>query len=244
MGTGGPGSGGPPPGPDPRPLCRLGVVLKGFGQTSFSSQVRTVTFEDVPMAYKPGIVFQGKVAPAVRVRPAVRPCRIRKFVSSPGENGWPRQRPRRRRARVRVRQRLSEPDADDRRQRNGGVLLRHGAVDGRGDAAGGSAARESASSSSPGSSNEISIPCRQARSTKTEERHLYEPNVRRPEYRSASHYAAAFYSKSRSFLKIMQTNGKLPCNEDAAVRVQYIIQGEELRKGQEALDHFYLVRFW
>lgn len=41
----------------------------------------------------------------------------------------------------------------------------------------------------------------------------------------------------------MQTNGKLPCDKDAAVRVKYIIQGEELRKGQEVLDHFYLVRF-
>lgn len=68
--------------------------------------------------------------------------------------------------------------------------------------------------------------------------------MRRPEYRSDSHYVAAFYSKSRSFLKVMQTNGKLPCDKDAAVRVQYIIQGEELRKGQEVLDHFYLVRFW
>lgn len=28
------------------------------------------------------------------------------------------------------------------------------------------------------------------------------------------------------------------------MRVQYIIQGEELRKGQEVLEHFYLVRPW
>ncbi|XP_022625967.1 alpha-2-macroglobulin-P-like, partial [Seriola dumerili] len=38
-----------------------GVVLKGSGRTSFSSHIRTVTFEDVPAAYKPGIPFEGKV---------------------------------------------------------------------------------------------------------------------------------------------------------------------------------------
>lgn len=89
-----------------------------------------------------------------------------------------------------------------------------------------------------------SIWCRQARSRKTEEHEPYEHNLRRPEYRSASHHAAAFYSRSRSFLKLMQVNGKLSCNEDAAVNVQYIIQGEELKKGQEVLDCFYLVGFW
>lgn len=52
----------------------VGVVLKGVGQTSFSSQVRTVTFEDVPPAYKPGIPFQGKVAAPVRDSLPSRPC--------------------------------------------------------------------------------------------------------------------------------------------------------------------------
>ncbi|KAF3847200.1 hypothetical protein F7725_020228 [Dissostichus mawsoni] len=32
----------------------------GTGRTSFSAIVRTVTFEDVPEAYKPGILFEGK----------------------------------------------------------------------------------------------------------------------------------------------------------------------------------------
>uniref|UniRef100_A0A673C539 Alpha-2-macroglobulin domain-containing protein n=1 Tax=Sphaeramia orbicularis TaxID=375764 RepID=A0A673C539_9TELE len=41
--------------------------------------------------------------------------------------------------------------------------------------------------------------------------------------------SAAFYSKSNSFLKIMQNNGKIPCDGDAAVQVQYIIQGAELK---------------
>lgn len=69
------------------------------------------------------------------------------------------------------------------------------------------------------------------------------PNVRKPEYRLAFHQASAFYSKSSSFLKLMQIKGKLSCDSDATVRAQYIIQGEELKKGQEVLEFFYLVRF-
>lgn len=82
----------PLPGPDPAsPAAVLGVVLKGSGQTSFSSQVRTVTFKDVPASYKPGIPFQGKVAsPANVLRPSVCAELTR---SSPlaGEDGGPGQ---------------------------------------------------------------------------------------------------------------------------------------------------------
>lgn len=85
--------------------------------------------------------------------------------------------------------------------------------------------------------------CQQASSRKTEENEPYVANLRRPEYRSAFHQAAAFYSKSRSFLKLMQVNGKIFCDKDENVRAQFIIQGEELKKGQEVLDFFYLVRF-
>lgn len=226
------------------------MVLKGVGQTSFSSQVRTVTFKDVPASYKPGIPFQGKVADPVRsgpIRSAFYPPLARaefKSVSSPGENGGPGQQTGPRRARVRVRGRLQQPDADDRRQGNGGVFLRHGVVEQHGDAEGGSPPpRRSAAPRGVQGATEISV-CRQARSRKTEEREPYEPNLRRPEYRSASHHAAAFYSKSRSFLKVTQGNGKLPCGKEASVRVHYIIRGEELREGQEVLDHFYLVRLW
>lgn len=52
----------------------VGVVLKGVSQTSFSSQVRTVTFEDAPASYKPGIAFQGKVAAPVRDSLPARLC--------------------------------------------------------------------------------------------------------------------------------------------------------------------------
>ncbi|KAK5621424.1 hypothetical protein CRENBAI_006807 [Crenichthys baileyi] len=38
-----------------------GVVIKGSGTTTLSSQIKTITFEDVPGAYRPGIPFEGKI---------------------------------------------------------------------------------------------------------------------------------------------------------------------------------------
>lgn len=85
--------------------------------------------------------------------------------------------------------------------------------------------------------------CQQATSEKTEKIEPYVDNLRRPEYRSAYHIATEFYSKSSSFLKLMQVNGNIACDEDATVRAQYIIQGAELKDGQEVIDFFYLVSF-
>lgn len=81
----------------------------------------------------------------------------------------------------------------------------------------------------------------QARSRKTEENEPYVASRRRPEYRSAFHNAAAFYSKSKSFLKLKQLSNRLPCDKDASVQAQYIIQGDELKTGQELLHFYYLV---
>uniref|UniRef100_A0A665VQF5 Alpha-2-macroglobulin-like 1 n=1 Tax=Echeneis naucrates TaxID=173247 RepID=A0A665VQF5_ECHNA len=78
-------------------------------------------------------------------------------------------------------------------------------------------------------------------SKKTEDNEPYVVDRRGPEYRSAHHHAAAFYSKSRSFLKLMQAGQNIPCDQDATLRAQYIIQGLELKPGQEVLDFFYLV---
>uniref|UniRef100_A0A3Q2Y2W7 Alpha-2-macroglobulin-like protein 1 n=1 Tax=Hippocampus comes TaxID=109280 RepID=A0A3Q2Y2W7_HIPCM len=114
-----------------------GVILKGTGRTRFSAVIRTVTFEDVPEAYKPGIPFEGKVLTLFEL------------------------------------------------QRTNCTL--------------------------------------------------------KPEYRAAYHGVSAFYSKSSSFLKLMQVSGKIPCDKDATVRAQYVIQGQELKKRQESLDFFYLV---
>ncbi|KAM9801195.1 alpha-2-macroglobulin [Neosynchiropus ocellatus] len=62
-----------------------------------------------------------------------------------------------------------------------------------------------------------------------------------PTYGSDNLNVAQFYSKSKSFLKLKQVSGKLPCEREAPVRAQYIIQGAELKKEQEVLHFFYLV---
>jgi len=50
------------------------------------------------------------------------------------------------------------------------------------------------------------------------------------------------YSKSDSVVTLVPPRAELACDEDATVRARYIIQGAELKKGQEAVDFFYLVR--
>uniref|UniRef100_A0A667YGG1 Alpha-2-macroglobulin-like protein 1 n=1 Tax=Myripristis murdjan TaxID=586833 RepID=A0A667YGG1_9TELE len=130
-----------------------GVILKGSGQVSFTSQIRTVTFKDVSAAYKPGIAFEGKVTTVFNNQLRLQPV---------------------------------------------------------------------------------------AHSRKKEEEE-YVPKLRRAEYRLAHHFVTPFYSKSKSFLKLLQSLRKFSCDKDATVRAQYIIQGDELKKGQEVLDFFYLV---
>uniref|UniRef100_A0A673WAP9 Alpha-2-macroglobulin-like n=1 Tax=Salmo trutta TaxID=8032 RepID=A0A673WAP9_SALTR len=82
----------------------------------------------------------------------------------------------------------------------------------------------------------------QAHYQKIKEDYPYMHGVRRPEYTSAYHFARTFYSKSKSFVKIMQGEGKFSCEKDGIVLARYIIQGEELIKGHKTLDFFYLVR--
>ncbi|XP_029528600.2 alpha-2-macroglobulin-P-like isoform X3 [Oncorhynchus nerka] len=80
-----------------------------------------------------------------------------------------------------------------------------------------------------------------ARYQKVREDYRYMHGVRRPAYTSAYHFARKFYSKSKSFVKIMQGDGKFSCEKDGIVLARYIIQGEELMKGQKTLNFFYLV---
>uniref|UniRef100_A0A8C7W9Y3 Alpha-2-macroglobulin-like protein 1 n=1 Tax=Oncorhynchus mykiss TaxID=8022 RepID=A0A8C7W9Y3_ONCMY len=80
-----------------------------------------------------------------------------------------------------------------------------------------------------------------ARYQKVREDYPYMHSVRRPGYKSAYHFARKFYSKSNSFVKIMQGEGKFSCEKDGIVLARYIIQGEELMKGQKTLNFFYLV---
>ncbi|KAM7413699.1 hypothetical protein PAMA_020876 [Pampus argenteus] len=80
-----------------------------------------------------------------------------------------------------------------------------------------------------------------ASSREKEEQEPYVDYIRRPEYAMAFLNVDMFYSKSSSFLKLMQVSESIACDKDATVRAKYIIQKNELKKGQEVLDFFYLV---
>uniref|UniRef100_A0A8C2WD89 Alpha-2-macroglobulin-like protein 1 n=1 Tax=Cyclopterus lumpus TaxID=8103 RepID=A0A8C2WD89_CYCLU len=165
-----------------------GVILKGAAQTGFSVSVRTVTFEDVPAAYKPGIPLEGKVIRLIEVVAPVANEAVYLFYD---------------------------------RTLNTTVITDAGGM--------------------ASFSLDTALWKDTASSRKTEEPRRYLGNERRPEYKSADIQVAPIYSKSNSFLKLMQVRGKLACDEDATVRARYIIQGEELKKEQEAVDVFYLV---
>lgn len=170
-----------------------GVTLKGYGQTSFTCDIRTVTFEDVPEAYKPGIPFEGKIKVVGPDNKPVANEAVYLFVGSSLK---------------------LELTTDVK-----GVAL------------------FSLSTSLWKDSVHL-----KASSKNTTEHDHYVYGLRRPNYRASHHHVSAFYSKSSSFLKLMQASSKLPCDTEATVRAQYIIQGEELEKGQEVLDFFYLVQ--
>ncbi|KAK2847484.1 hypothetical protein Q5P01_010483 [Channa striata] len=169
-----------------------GVILKGSGQVSFSSTIRTVTFEDTPETYKPGIPFEGKVKVIGPNNKAVANEAVYLFASNSQD-----------------------------------VVL---TTDTKGMA-----------SFSLDTSLWKGTLTLKASSKNTTMDEPYVPNVRTPEYRRAYLQVTTFYSKSSSFLKLMQVSEMISCDNDATVRAQYIIQGKELKETQEVLDFFYLV---
>ncbi|XP_020782533.2 alpha-2-macroglobulin isoform X2 [Boleophthalmus pectinirostris] len=170
-----------------------GVTLRGSARTSFTNDIRTVTFEDEPAAYKSGIAFEGKVKV---VGPDSKPVANEKVYVTIGK--------------------YSE-----------NVTL---TTDQKGMAS------FSLDTSLWKDSVTVHASCLEPGTKET-----YVPNVRSPEYRYAVRAVTAFYSKSSSFLKIKLNEGKFRCNKEATVRAEYIIQGKELKDGQESLDFFYLV---
>ncbi|XP_056612696.1 alpha-2-macroglobulin-like protein 1 [Triplophysa dalaica] len=60
-------------------------------------------------------------------------------------------------------------------------------------------------------------------------------------YNGASLWLSPFYSKSKSFLKLISTSNPLSCLNGANVEASYIIQGSALKKGQKILDVFWMV---
>ncbi|XP_055082067.1 alpha-2-macroglobulin isoform X2 [Periophthalmus magnuspinnatus] len=170
-----------------------GVTLKGSARTSFTNDIRTVTFEDEPASYKPGIAFEGKVKVVGADSKPVPNEKVYLTVRKYSEN----------------------------------ITL---TTDHKGMAS------FSLDTSLWEDSVAVHASCLEPGKKET-----YVPKVRLPEYHSAVHFVSPFYSKSSSFLKIKQNEGKFRCNKEATVRAEYIIQGKELKEGQESLDFFYLV---
>ncbi|CAL8372555.1 unnamed protein product [Gadus morhua 'NCC'] len=80
-----------------------------------------------------------------------------------------------------------------------------------------------------------------ASSRPKEERQSFVHGERLPAYPSAVLTMRPFYSKSKSFVKISANGHKSLCEGQSQVGAQYIIQGEELRPGQEELPFYYTV---
>ncbi|XP_077422124.1 alpha-2-macroglobulin-like protein 1 [Vanacampus margaritifer] len=168
-----------------------GVTLQGTGRARFSAVIRTVTFEDVPQAYRPGIPFSGKVK---MTGPDKKPVANEPVY-------------------------LFNPHS---------ITLKL------------TTNTEGVASFSLDTSNWKDNVNLEAKSQLVDD-NVYIPDIRKPEYRNAYHYVSEFYSKSNSFLKLMPVSGNIACNKGAPVRARYIIQGKELKKGQETLEFYYLV---
>ncbi|CAB1347771.1 unnamed protein product, partial [Coregonus sp. 'balchen'] len=173
-----------------------GVILKGSGKASFTNVIITVSFEDVPQAYKPGIAYEGKIK-----------------VTGPDSTPVP-----------------NEPVY---------LFLQNSITSEKWTLTTDSKGIASFSlDTSLWSSESVSL---SARYQKVEEDYPYEQGLRRPVFTSAYHLARKFYSRSKSFVKIMQGEGKFSCEKNGIVFARYIIQGVALIKGQKTLNFFYLV---
>uniref|UniRef100_A0AAY5L6B0 Alpha-2-macroglobulin-like n=1 Tax=Esox lucius TaxID=8010 RepID=A0AAY5L6B0_ESOLU len=174
-----------------------GVILKGSGEARFTNEIITVSFEDVPQTYKPGIAYEGKIK-----------------VTGPNSVPVP-----------------NEPVylfLNEHITSENWTLT----TDSKGIAS-------FSLDTSLWTFDTASLTAHYQRFVDIRPQRRGMPL--RPEYRSAYLFIRTFYSKSKSFLKIMQGKGKLSCEMDSIVLAHYIIQGEELLMGQETLDFFYLV---
>ncbi|XP_015250542.1 PREDICTED: pregnancy zone protein-like [Cyprinodon variegatus] len=75
----------------------------------------------------------------------------------------------------------------------------------------------------------------------TKENEPFIPDLRRPDYGKAYLYLSPAYSKSNSFLNLKQISESFPCNSDATIKAQYIIQGTALKQGQTVVNVLYVV---
>ncbi|KAF6734882.1 Alpha-2-macroglobulin-like protein 1 [Oryzias melastigma] len=169
-----------------------GVVLKASGSAIFTSQVRTITFEDVSSSYKPGLPLEGKI-------------KVVGADSSPIANQA---------VYLYVQDSLTFTLYTDQ---NGLATF-------------------SLDTSSWSESVSLS-----ATTIMKEKNEQTVPGVRFPDYGTAYHYVTRFYSKSKSFVGFIGDRVDLPCDKDGSLQAQYIIQGEDLQRGQRSLNFFYMV---
>ncbi|RVE75123.1 hypothetical protein OJAV_G00013720 [Oryzias javanicus] len=169
-----------------------GVILKASGSAGFTSQVRTISFEDVPSSYKPGLPLEGKIkvvgadsSPIANQAVYLYNQDSLAFTLYTDQNG------------------LATFSLDT------------------------SSWLESVSLS--------------ATTIEKDKNEQTVPGVRFPDYGTAYHYVTRFYSKSKSFVGLIGDSVDLPCDKDGSLQAQYIIQGEELQKGQRSLTFFYMV---
>ncbi|XP_078790051.1 alpha-2-macroglobulin-like isoform X2 [Oryzias latipes] len=169
-----------------------GVILKASGSASFTTQIRTVSFEDLPSSYKPGLPLEGKI-------------KVTGADGSPIANQA---------VYLYVVDSLEFTLYTDQK----GIAV------------------FSLDTSSWSESVSLS-----ATTIIKEKNEQTVPEVRFPDYGTAYQYVTRFYSQSKSFVGFSENSVDIPCDKNGFLLAQYIIQGEDLQKGQRFLNFYYLV---
>ncbi|XP_024144855.1 alpha-2-macroglobulin-like protein 1 isoform X2 [Oryzias melastigma] len=170
-----------------------GVILKASGSARFTTQIRGVSFEEVPSSYKPGLPFEGKIkvvgaddSPIAKETVYLYIEDSLKFTLKTDRKGF------------------ADFSLDTSSWSESVYLL-------------------------------ATTKIRDTNATQTDFQ------VRLPYYGEANYYVARFYSKSKSFVEFDHGSMDLPCDKDGSLIARYIIQGEDVQKGQKVLNFFYMV---
>ncbi|XP_023817538.1 alpha-2-macroglobulin-like protein 1 isoform X2 [Oryzias latipes] len=169
-----------------------GVILKASGSASFTTQIRTVSFEDVPSSYKPGLPLKGKI-------------KVTGADGSPIANQA---------VYLYVVDSLESTLYTDQK----GIAV--------------------FSLDTSSWSESVSLSATTIIKGKNEQT---VPEVRFPDYGTAYQYVTRFYSQSKNFVGFSENSVDIPCDKNGFLLAQYIIQGEDLQKGQRFLNFYYLV---
>ncbi|KAF6734888.1 Alpha-2-macroglobulin-like protein 1 [Oryzias melastigma] len=170
-----------------------GVILKASGSARFTTQIRGVSFEEVPSSFKPGLPFEGKIkvvgaddSPIAKETVYLYIEDSLKFTLKTDRKGF------------------ADFSLDTSSWSESVYLL-------------------------------ATTKIRDTNATQTDFQ------VRLPYYGEANYYVARFYSKSKSFVEFDHGSMDLPCDKDGSLIARYIIQGEDVQKGQKVLNFFYMV---